>query len=225
MKETSMKRLRLNAVSPTRDDVTSGQKSPQKKPLTRTVWMAPALGVSAVAVLLILFSIVGSSQAQLVGSTTVQSTATNSLANLLQMGLAVFNTIPAPADVPLLDASGNVVRDASGNPVSDPNEGFHAVIPHDFDPGHTNLVEAGWLDGLGCPTNATIAISNPTGTGIDHFEGFTDQACPFGDMKDKKNEGLLLVKTGPSNNFAAAVAELKKVRGTTLTELGYDIRK
>ena len=37
--------------------------------------------------------------------------------------------------------------------------------------------------------------------------------------------GLLLAKTGPTPNVAAAVAEVKGVHGKTLTELGYDIRK
>jgi hypothetical protein len=138
---------------------------------------------------------------------------------------ATLNALPPPADNPLLDANGNVVLDANGNPVSDPNENFHVVIPHDFDPGHTNLVEAGWMDGLGCPTGATVAISNTTGTGIGSFTTFTDLACPTGDSKDKKNEGLLLAKTGPTENFASAEADLKKVRGISLTELGYDIRK
>jgi hypothetical protein len=46
----------------------------------------------------------------------------------------------------------------------------------------------------------------------------------MGDSKDKHNEGLLLVKTGPTPNFAAAGADLKGVKGITLTELGYDIR-
>ncbi len=32
-------------------------------------------------------------------------------------------------------------------------------------------------------------------------------------------------KTGPTNNNAAAVAELKNVKGITVTELGYDLRK
>jgi hypothetical protein len=36
---------------------------------------------------------------------------------------------------------------------------------------------------------------------------------------------LLLVKTGPTNNDAAGGAELLGVKGTKLTELGYDIRK
>lgn len=139
---------------------------------------------------------------------------------------ATLNAIPPPADNPLLDAAGNPVLDASGNPVSDPNENFHAVIPHDFDPGHTNLVEAGWLDGIGCPTGASVALSNATGTGIAGFTTFSDPACPTGDPKDMKNEGLLMVKTGPTENFASAEADLKKVMGISpLFELGYDLRK
>ena len=54
---------------------------------------------------------------------------------------------------------------------------------------------------------------------------FSDGACPMGDPNDQHNEGLLLVKTGPTANFASATAELINVKGITLTELGYDIRK
>lgn len=130
----------------------------------------------------------------------------------------ILGTIPAPADNPMLDATGNVVLDANGNPVSDPNENFHQVKPFVFDPAHTLLVESGWMDGIGCPTNAFTFDGSTT-------TPFTDTACPTGDSKDKKNEGLLLVKTGPTTNFAAAGAQLKKVKGITLSELGYDIRK
>ena len=77
-------------------------------------------------------------------------------------------------------------------------------------------MQAAWLHGIGCPTDATTTA--PTSS-------FTDPACPTGDPRDQRNQGLLLVKTGPTENNAAAVAELKKVRGITLTELGYDIRK
>jgi hypothetical protein len=37
--------------------------------------------------------------------------------------------------------------------------------------------------------------------------------------------GLLLAKTGPTANFASATADLVNVKGITLMELGYDIRK
>ena len=94
------------------------------------------------------------------------------------------------------------------------------VVPFDFDPFKTSLVRARWLRGTGCPTSAT------TNDGTTR-SSFTDAACMMGDPKDSpgRNEGLLLVKTGPTGNFASAGAELKGVKGITLSELGYDIRK
>ena len=92
------------------------------------------------------------------------------------------------------------------------------VAPFVFDPGATFLVQSMWLTGIGCPTNAKTFDGTMTGS-------FTDSACPSGDRRDRQNEGLLLVKTGPTTNFAAAGAELNGVKGIMLTELGYDIRK
>ena len=101
-------------------------------------------------------------------------------------------------------------------PTSDPIN----VVPFAFDPFGTDLVDAGWENGIGCPTNATTS-NGSTST------SFTDPACPTGDPKDKQNQGLLLVKTGPTANFAAAGARLlgPGVKGIVLTELGYDLRK
>jgi hypothetical protein len=149
------------------------------------------------------------------------SADSGALALPMAFNQAIANAIPAPADSPLLDANGNVVTDASGAPVSDPNESFHSVKPQEYDPAHTDLVQAAWMNAIGCPTGATVATypaTSPTGT-------FTDTSCTVGDPKDRHNEGLLLVKTGPTSNNASAVAELKKVKGITLTELGWDIRK
>ncbi len=95
------------------------------------------------------------------------------------------------------------------------------VKPDEFDPAKTFLVQAQWLEGIGCPTGAKVATypsTSPTGT-------YTDPACTTGDSSDKKNEGLLLAKTGPTTNNASAFAELKGLEGVTLTELGYDLRK
>jgi hypothetical protein len=134
---------------------------------------------------------------------------------------AMLDAMPPPQDDPMLDASGAPVLDATGKPVSDPSESFHKVIPGVFDPAQTHLVQSTWLDGVGCPSGAKIAdYPSTTQTRTE-----TDTACQVADTKDSHNEGLLLVKTGFTNNNAAAVAELKKVRGITLTEIGYDIRK
>ena len=101
------------------------------------------------------------------------------------------------------------------------------VVPREFDPGKTFLVQAEWLTGIGCPTDATIALPDATFTGVGGFAPYTDPACPTANSPiDKKNKGLLLAKTGPTiSNFASAVADIKGVEGMTLTQLGYDIRK
>jgi hypothetical protein len=100
-----------------------------------------------------------------------------------------------------------------------------SVVPSVFDPHGTHLVAAEWEGGIGCPTNATTAPFLPPDFSVVGSGSWTDPACPTGDASDKSNEGLLLVKTGPTNNDAAAGAELLGVKGTVLKELGYDIRK
>jgi hypothetical protein len=194
-----MKRFRLSILSPKGDNAMSGQKNPWKKALTRTVWLAPTLGAASTAVLLILFSIVGPLRSQTVNTTVVQ-TSTNTFMNDLNQGLI------------------SLLPEAVLDPTTDPPGNFHNVTPGQFDPAHTNLVQGAWLNGIGCPTNA-FTFDGSTTTQL------TDTACPIGDPNDQRNQGLLLVKTGPTTNFAAAVAELINVKGITLTELGYDIRK
>ena len=89
------------------------------------------------------------------------------------------------------------------------------VIPGISDPADTDLANALWVGGLGCPTAARVAPSTTP---------FTDPACTTGDTSDIDHEGLLLIKTGPTSNNALAGATLTGVQGITLSELGYDIR-
>src|SRR3989442_3862499 len=126
------------------------------------------------------------------------SADTTAMLNLVALGLAMLDAIPEPLDDPL-----------------DP-PGFFQVKPQEFDPGRTNLVQSAWLNGIGCPTNATIALPNTTFTGVGGFSTYTDSACLTGDPKDQHNEGLLLVKTGPTvTNFASAGAQLNRPKGIT----------
>jgi hypothetical protein len=97
------------------------------------------------------------------------------------------------------------------------NGPFHDVRPSTYDPAHTFLVESTWLSGIGCPTNAKTYNGSTTST-------YTDSACTTGDSQDRTNQGLLLAKTGPTGNYAAAQADLIDVP-KSVTELGYDIRK
>src|SRR5438270_7096640 len=95
-----------------------------------------------------------------------------------------------------------------------------SVVPFNFDPNETDLVRARWLTGTGCPSAVTYVPYGGT-TPVTYVE----PGCPVGDPKDNEHEGLLLVKTGPTDNFVSAGAKLEGVKGTVLTELGYDIRK
>jgi hypothetical protein len=104
------------------------------------------------------------------------------------------------------------------------DSGF-SVVPSAFDPHRTHLVAAEWEGGIGCPTKASTAPFLPPDFSTVGSSTYTDPACTTGDPNDKRNAGLLLVKTGPTNDDAAAEAELLGVKGTTLSELGYDIRK
>src|SRR5436190_10585932 len=102
---------------------------------------------------------------------------------------------------------------------------FLQARPFVFDPLRTDLVQSGWLSGLGCPTNARqAAFAPPDFTRVVAAPSFTDPACPTGDSRDRRNEGLLLVKTGPTANAASAGVVLTGW-SSPITELGYDLRK
>jgi len=148
------------------------------------------------AAVLLLFTIAHPAQ----GQTTIS-------ASTVQLNVGLLNLLPQPT-------------------TTDPPGSFKHVQPSDFDPGKTYLVQSSWLSGMGCPTNASIAVPNTNFTGVAYTMSLPpDPACTTGDPNDQHNEGLLLVKTGPTNNFASATAELINVKGIALTELGYDIRK
>ena len=93
----------------------------------------------------------------------------------------------------------------------------------EYDPVKTGLVQATWVNGIGCPTGARTATY--AGSKLVRGPAYTDSACPTGDRRDMHVRGLLLAKTGPTPNVAAAVARVGGVSGKTLAEPGYDIRK
>src|SRR2546430_13242062 len=73
------------------------------------------------------------------------------------------------------------------------------VTANEYDPAHTFLVQAQWLDGIGCSTSAGVSADGSTIT--SHY---TDSACAAGDSSGSHNQGLLLAKTRPTANRAPA---------------------
>lgn len=99
------------------------------------------------------------------------------------------------------------------------------VIPNEFDPGRSSLVQGAWLGGIGCPTEQPAGqVFQPPTFETTAPESITDTACPTGDPGDRRVEGLLLAKTGPTANNASAFAVVTNPP-STITELGWDIRK
>src|SRR5438046_8616281 len=78
---------------------------------------------------------------------------------------------------------------------TDPPGSFNNVHPSEFDPGKTQLVQSTWINGIGCPNDAFIAIPNPAFTGVGGTAPYQDPACPTGDPTDQHIEGLLMAKT------------------------------
>jgi len=101
---------------------------------------------------------------------------------------------------------------------------FNRVTPQEFDPAHSQLVQAAWLSGIGCPTGARAQVFQAPDFSTTAQETVTDPACTTGDPRDRSVQGLLLAKTGPTANNASATARLQDVP-SHVTELGYDIRK
>jgi hypothetical protein len=129
---------------------------------------------------------------------------------------------PAMAVLAVLSLAGTALADHNDH---DKKLSF-TVEPRLYDPSSTHLVNAEWEGGTGCPTAATVRLydSNPPYELMAPSK-YTDPACSTGDRNDQGNQGLILVKTGPTLNNAAAVADLKGLKKTVITELGYDIRK
>jgi hypothetical protein len=70
------------------------------------------------------------------------------------------------------------------------------VRPFVYDPGKTHIIVSKWVKNLGLNDN----------------------------NGKKNNKGLLLSKTGPTATNAEAGADIRGVKGMTLTELGFDFR-
>jgi hypothetical protein len=107
-------------------------------------------------------------------------------------------------------------------------DGFQ-VKPGQFDPFKTYLVQAAWLHGIGCPrpgTRIVVCVFNPVTEQCDFEERTTlaGEVC-VENTSDDRTEGLLLAKTGPTENFASAFARIVGIKNTAITELGWDIRK
>jgi len=169
-----------------------------------------------------------------VGSSATLGTNTQFVGNILAFasitlttGTSISGSALAIGAAVTMDTNHVSVCTGTGVILPPPGKGQtdeFTVNPFQFDPSNTHLVTAAWLGGLGCPTSTVVAAFAPPAFTTITVMPYQDATCPTGDPKDNKNEGLLLAKTGPTNNNASADATINGVRDDVLTEVGFDIR-
>src|SRR5947207_9389304 len=152
-----MKRLRLNAVSPTRDDATSGQKSPWRKALTRTVWIAPALGVTTLAVLLILFSAPDLSHGQSISDTQVTLSCNDGHSVIFEVDQITLTSLLA--DVQAINASGTGTSCTLTMAAMDPSGETTEWTVYDYNPSNQAIAPRNSPDSMPATTTGTTTTS------------------------------------------------------------------
>src|SRR5947209_11698874 len=148
-----MNRLRLNAVSPTRDDAMSGQKSPRKKALTRTVRIAPALGVSTLAVLLILSLGPDRSHGQTIGDTQITLSCNDGHSVIFEVDQITLTSLLA--DVQAINASGTGTSCTLTMAAIDPSSETTEWTVYDYNPSNQAIAPRNSPNSMPATTTGT----------------------------------------------------------------------
>src|SRR2546430_2327364 len=148
-----MNRLRLNAVSPTRDDAMSGQKSPRKKALTRTVRIAPALGVSTLAVLLILSLGPDRSHGQTIGDTQITLSCNDGHSVIFEVDQITLTSLLA--DVQAINASATGTSCTLTMAAIDPSNETTEWTVYDYNPSNQAIAPRNSPNSMPATTTGT----------------------------------------------------------------------
>src|SRR6267378_7267407 len=129
-----MKQLRSNIPSPKGDNTKLGQKNRRKKPPTRTLWIAPALTVSAAAVLLILFSAPDPSHAQTISNTQITLSCNDGHSVIFEVDQITLTSLLA--DVQAINASGTGTSCTLDTTAIDPSSETTEWTVYDYNPSN-----------------------------------------------------------------------------------------
>src|SRR6266852_36444 len=153
-----MKRLRLNILSPKGDSAMSGQKNPRKKALRRTVWIAPALGVSTMAVLLILFSAPDTSHGQTISSTQIALSCNDGHSVIFEVDQITLTSLLA--DVQAINASGTGTSCTLTMAAIDPSSETTEWTVYDYNPSNQAIAPRNSPNSIPATTTGTTTTSN-----------------------------------------------------------------
>jgi len=157
-----MKRGRLNVLSPKGDNAMSAQKKARKKALTRTVWLAPALGFSTVAVLLILFSTADPSHGQTISDTQVTLSCNDGHSVIFKVDQITLTSLLA--DVQAINAGGTGTSCTLTMAAIDPSSETTEWTVYDYNPSNQAIAPRN-------STNSMPATTTGTTTGFQFKAG------------------------------------------------------
>src|SRR5207302_3987618 len=222
-----MNRLRLNAVSPTRDDAMSGQKSPRKKALTRTVRIAPALGVSTLAVLLILSLGPDRSHGQTIGDTQITLSCNDGHSVIFEVDQITLTSLLA--DVQAINASGTGTSCTLTMAAIDPSSKTTEWTVYDYNPSNQAIAPRNSPNSMPAATTGTTTTF-PFKAGIYTALLTTTDKSLTGDLSSKTLSATVEVEGGsgtfqhrdggsctPADTFVRFFFVSPKASGTTCT--------
>src|SRR5882724_5725185 len=129
-----MKQIKFNISLPKGDDTGPGQKNPRKKAPARTLWIAPALTVSAAAVLLILFSAPDPSHGQTISNTQITLSCNDGHSVIFQVDQITLTSLLA--DVQAINTSGTGTSCTLTMAAIDPSSETTEWTVYDYNPSN-----------------------------------------------------------------------------------------
>src|SRR6266404_1077048 len=129
-----MKQIKFNILLSKGDDTGPGQKNPRKKAPARTLWIAPALTVSAAAVLLILFSAPDPSHSQTISNTQITLSCNDGHSVIFQVDQITLTSLLA--DVQAINASGTGTSCTLTMAAIDPSSETTEWTVYDYNPSN-----------------------------------------------------------------------------------------
>src|SRR5882762_10373143 len=188
-----MKQIKFNILLSKGDDTGPGQKNPRKKAPARTLWIAPALTVSAAAVLLILFSAPDPSHGQTISNTQITLSCNDGHSVIFQVDQITLTSLLA--DVQAINASGTGTSCTLTMAAIDPSSETTEWTVYDYNPSNQAIAPRNSPNSMPATTTGTttrfqfkagiytalLTTTDPTLTGDLSTKNLSDMITISGD--------------------------------------------
>src|SRR5438876_8394318 len=136
-----------------RDNTKLGQEPPRNKPSRRTVWLGPALGISAAAVLLILFSTPDPTHGQTISDTQITLSCNDGHSVIFEVDQITLSSLLA--DVQAINASGTGTSCTLTMAAIDPSSETTEWTVYDYNPSNQAIAPRNSPNSMPATTTGT----------------------------------------------------------------------